>query len=174
MGESLPNHQEDHIAGKGDNSLQHYNLVHKFILMVQAMKIPAAKGSSGQGMWKIGENFGVEVRSKKEVIDKARTKGIKVHFDLLQNLNLEIALIDNAEPHYPHDNFGGNHLCDGCRKLIVPNVCHRLVSILWQIMPIYLMTTECQVGKFVPSTSILIQYKSKLLTIHYCSPILPF
>ena len=32
MGESLRNHHEDHIAGKGDNSLQHYNLVHKFIL----------------------------------------------------------------------------------------------------------------------------------------------
>ena len=40
---SLPNHHEDHIAGKGDNSLQHYNLVHKFIPMPQAMKIPAAK-----------------------------------------------------------------------------------------------------------------------------------
>ena len=25
MGESLPNHHEDHIAGKGDNSLQHDN-----------------------------------------------------------------------------------------------------------------------------------------------------
>ena len=45
MGESLPTHHEDHIAGKGDNSLQHYNLVHKFILMPQAMKIPAAKGA---------------------------------------------------------------------------------------------------------------------------------
>ena len=32
MGESLPNHHEDHVAGKGDNSLQHYNLVHKFFL----------------------------------------------------------------------------------------------------------------------------------------------
>ena len=30
MEESLPNHHEDHIAGKGDNSLHHYNLVHKF------------------------------------------------------------------------------------------------------------------------------------------------
>ena len=28
MGESLPNHHEDHIAGKGDNSLQLYNMVH--------------------------------------------------------------------------------------------------------------------------------------------------
>ena len=27
MVESLPNHHEDHMAGKGDNSLQHYNLV---------------------------------------------------------------------------------------------------------------------------------------------------
>ena len=43
MEESLPNHHEDHPAGKGDNSLQHYNLVHKFIPAPQAMKIPAAK-----------------------------------------------------------------------------------------------------------------------------------
>ena len=34
---------EDHIAGKGMNSLSQYNLVHKFIPMPQAMKIPDAK-----------------------------------------------------------------------------------------------------------------------------------
>ena len=45
MEESLPNYHEDHIAGRGDNSLQHYNLVHKFILMLQAMKIPATKAA---------------------------------------------------------------------------------------------------------------------------------
>ena len=45
MGESLPNHHEDHIAGKGENSLRHYNLVHKFIPMPQAMKIVAAKAA---------------------------------------------------------------------------------------------------------------------------------
>ena len=45
MEESLPNHHEDHIAGKGDNSLQDYNLVHNFIPMPQAMKIPAAKAA---------------------------------------------------------------------------------------------------------------------------------
>ena len=43
MVESLPNHHEDHIAGKGDNSLQHYNLIHKFIPMHQAMKIAAER-----------------------------------------------------------------------------------------------------------------------------------
>ena len=45
MGESLPNHHEDHNAGKGETSLQHYNLVHKFIRMPQAVKIPAAKAA---------------------------------------------------------------------------------------------------------------------------------
>ena len=45
MEESLPKYHEDHIAGKGDNSLQHYNLVHTFIPMPQAMKIPAAKAA---------------------------------------------------------------------------------------------------------------------------------
>ena len=45
MGNSVPNHHEDHNAGKGDNSLQHYNLVHKFIPMPQAMNIPAAKAA---------------------------------------------------------------------------------------------------------------------------------
>ena len=45
MGKSLPTRHEDHISGKGDNSQQHYNLVHKFIPMPQAMKIPAAKAA---------------------------------------------------------------------------------------------------------------------------------
>ena len=45
MGNSEPHNHEDHIAGKGENSLQHYNLVHKFIPMPQAMKIPAAKAA---------------------------------------------------------------------------------------------------------------------------------
>ena len=45
MEEYLPNCHEDPIAGKGDNSLQHYNLVHKFISMPQAKKIPAAKAA---------------------------------------------------------------------------------------------------------------------------------
>ena len=45
--ESLPNDHEDHIAGKGYNSLQHYNLVHKFIPMPQAMKSTRSESSSG-------------------------------------------------------------------------------------------------------------------------------
>ena len=43
--ESLPNHHEDHIAGRGNNSLQHHSLVHKFIPMPEAVQIPAAKAA---------------------------------------------------------------------------------------------------------------------------------
>ena len=45
MEESLPNYHEDRIAGRGDNSPQHYHVVHTFIPMPQAMKIPAAKAA---------------------------------------------------------------------------------------------------------------------------------
>ena len=83
MGESLPNYHEDHIAGKGNNSLQHYNLVHKFIPMPQAMKIPAAKAAldkEWEKLEKISAWNLTKVRSKEEVIDEAKTKGAKVHF----------------------------------------------------------------------------------------------
>ena len=56
-GESLPNYHEDHVARKSDNSLQHYNLVHKFIPMPQSHEDPR---SSGQRMGKIGKDSGVE------------------------------------------------------------------------------------------------------------------
>ena len=36
---------EDHIEGKGMNSLNRYILVHLFIPMLQAMKIPDAKAA---------------------------------------------------------------------------------------------------------------------------------
>ena len=96
MRESLPNHHEDHIAGKGDNSLQHYNLVHKFIPMPQAMKIPAAKAAVDKKceiLEKIPAWNLTEVRSKKEVIDEARTSGATVHFASL----MDICHLKNAE-----------------------------------------------------------------------------
>ena len=48
------------FAGKGDNSLQHYNLVHKIYSHASSHENSRSKGSSGQGMRKIRENFGVE------------------------------------------------------------------------------------------------------------------
>ena len=83
MAESLPNHHEDHIAGKGENSLQHYNLVHKFVPVPQAMKIPAAKAAvdkEWEKLEKISAWNLTKVKSKKKVIDEAKTSGATVHF----------------------------------------------------------------------------------------------
>ena len=71
MGNSIPHHHEDHIAGKGENSLQNYNLVRKFIPMPQAMKIPAAKAAvdkEWEKLEKISAWNLMKVRSKKEDI----------------------------------------------------------------------------------------------------------
>ena len=73
IGNSIPHHHEDHIAGKGENSLQHYNLVHKFIPMPQAMKIPVAKAAvdkEWEKLEKISAWNLTKVRSKKEVRKK--------------------------------------------------------------------------------------------------------
>ena len=112
MGNSVPNYHEDHIAGKGENSLQHYNLVHKFIPMPQAMKNSRSKGSSGQGMGKMEKipawNL-TKVRSKKEVIDEARTSGATVHFASL----MDICHLKNAELETKHQKYKGRVVLRG-------------------------------------------------------------
>ena len=112
MGESLPNHHEDHIAGKGDNSLHHYNLVHKFILVPQAMKIPAAKAAVDKE-WEQLEKFSAwnltKVRSKKEVIDEARNEGIKVHFASL----MDICHLKKADLEAKHQKYKGRVVLRG-------------------------------------------------------------
>ena len=62
-------------------------------------------GSSGQGMGKIGENFGVEPdeSQKKDVIDEARTTGAKVHFASL----MDICHLENAELETKHQKYKG-------------------------------------------------------------------
>ena len=65
MEESLPNYHEAHIAGRGDNALQHYNLVHKFIPMPQAMKIPAAEATVDKEWEKLEKDSGVGQKEKK-------------------------------------------------------------------------------------------------------------
>ena len=96
MGNSIPHHHEDHIAGEGENSLQHYNLVHKLIPMPQAMKIPAAKAAVDKEWEKLEK-----VRSKKEVIDEARTAGATVHFASL----MDICQMKNAELEAKHQKY---------------------------------------------------------------------
>ena len=83
MESSLRTKQEGHIAGKGFTSMFHDNLVHKFIPMPQAMKIPDAKAAVDKGWekletipsWKLEK-----VKSRKEVILEAQRDNKKVHF----------------------------------------------------------------------------------------------
>ena len=89
MGNSIPQHHEDHIAGKGENSLQHYNLVHKFIPMPQVLKIRAAKAAvdkEREKLEKISAWNLTKVKSKKQVIDAARASGATVHFASLMDM----------------------------------------------------------------------------------------
>ena len=111
-GESLPNHHEDHMAGKGENSLQHYNLVHKFIPVPQAMKIPAAKGAvdkEWEKLEKISAWNLTKVRSKERVTDEARTSGATVHFASL----MDICHLKNAELEAKHQKYKGRVVLRG-------------------------------------------------------------
>ena len=57
------------LQKKGENSLQHYNLVHKFIPMPQAMNIPAAKAAVDQEREKLEKISAwnlTKVKSKKQ------------------------------------------------------------------------------------------------------------
>ena len=103
MGESLPNHHEHHIAGKGDNSLQHYNLVHKFFLCPKAKKNPAARAAvdkEWEELEKISAWNLTKVRSKKEVIDEARMSGAAVHFASLVDICLKSAELEAKHQKY--------------------------------------------------------------------------
>ena len=112
MGNSLPNRHEDHIAGKGENSLQHYNLVHKFVPMPQAMKIPAAKAAvdkEWEKLEKISALNLTKVKSEKQVIDEARMSGATVHFASL----MDICHLKNAELEAKHQKYKGRVVLRG-------------------------------------------------------------
>ena len=86
---SLPENHEDHIAGKGYTSMTHYNLVHTFIPMPQAMKIPDANAAVDKE-WKKPETIPAwqleKVKSKKEVILEAQRDKNKVHTAALMDI----------------------------------------------------------------------------------------
>ena len=112
MGNSVPNYHEDHIAGKGDNSLQHYNLVHKFIPLPHFLRIPAAEAAvdkEWEKLEKISAWNLTKVRSKKEVIDEARTSGAKVHFASL----MDTCHLKNAELEAKHQKYKGRVVLRG-------------------------------------------------------------
>ena len=111
MEESLPNYHEDHIAGKGDNSLQHFTLVHQFSY-ASSHEDSRSKSSSGKELEKLEKIPAwdlTKVRSKSEVSDEARTKGAKVHFASLT----DICHSKNAELEAKHQKFKGRVVLRG-------------------------------------------------------------
>ena len=127
MEESLPKYHEDHIAWRGYNSLQRYNLVHKFIPMPQAMMTPAAKASVDKE-WEKFEMIPAwditKVRNKSEVIDEARTKCIKVHFASLKDIcHLKNAELETKTPKIQSSSCTPRRHCE--RRLWI------LCSIYW-------------------------------------------
>ena len=80
--------------------------------MPQAMKIPAAKTAvdkEWEKLEKISAWNLTKVRSKSEVIDEARTKGAKVHFDSL----IDICHLKNAELEVKHQKYKGRVVLRG-------------------------------------------------------------
>ena len=114
MGNSIPNHHQDHIAGKEENSEPHYNLVHKFTPMPHAVKIPVAKAAVDKE-WEKLEKFSAwnltKVRGEKEVIDEARMSGATVHFASL----MDICHLKNAELEAKHQKYKGRVVLRGVK-----------------------------------------------------------
>ena len=85
---SQPKDHENHIAGKGYNSMTHHKLVHKFIRVPPAMKIPSAKAAVDKE-WKnsIQSQFGswTKLRAKRSLF-WMHTDKKKVHFATLMDI----------------------------------------------------------------------------------------
>ena len=85
---TLPKDHEDRIARKEFSSLSHYNLVHKFVPMPQAMNIPDAQVAVDKDWGKL-ENLPAwqmtKVNSKREVIQEAQKEQRTVHFATLMD-----------------------------------------------------------------------------------------
>ena len=102
------------LSTKSKTILQEKETIHhsttiwfiKFIPMPQAMKIPAAKAAvdkEWEKLEKISAWNLTKVKSKKEVIDEARTSGATVHFASL----MDICHLKNAELEAKHQKYKG-------------------------------------------------------------------
>ena len=88
---TLPKDHEHQITEKVFNSLSHYNLVHKFSPVPQAMKILDARSSRGQSMGEARKIAGLandqrKLKSKTEVILEAQEVRGTVHFATLMDV----------------------------------------------------------------------------------------
>ena len=89
------------------------NMVHEFIPMPQAMKIPAAKAAvdkEWEKLEKITAWDKTKVRNKSDVIDEARKEASKVHFASLMG---SVCHFKNAELETKHQKHKGRIVLRG-------------------------------------------------------------
>ena len=126
------NYHEDHIAGRGDNSLQHYSMVHKFIPMPQAMEIPAAKAAVDR----IGETWqdsGVGLDKSQKQIRGARwskDEGQKSSFCLTDGqLSFEECRPGDKAPKIPRSSCTPKWHCERWFWILCSIYRTRIISI---------------------------------------------
>ena len=109
---TLSRNHDDHIAEGGFNSLIHYNWVHQFIPMPQAMKIPDATAAVNKEWEKLEEILAWQmdkVNSKKDLILDAQREKTKVHFATL----MDICHLTNAEVEPKYQKYKGRVVLRG-------------------------------------------------------------
>ena len=79
---TLRRNLEDHLAEKGLNSISHYNLVHKFVRMPQAIQMPDAKAAVDKE-WEKLEKMPAWQPDKVQSEKEAQREKIKAHFATL-------------------------------------------------------------------------------------------
>ena len=113
MGESLPNHHEDHIAGKRRGQFtatsQFGSQIYSYASSHENSAAKAAVDKEREKLKKISVWNLTKVRSKQEVIDEARMKGAKVHFASL----MDICHLKNAELEAKHQKYKGRVVLRG-------------------------------------------------------------
>ena len=108
----MSHYLQDHIAGKGENSLQHYNFRSQIYSYASSYENSCSESSSGQGWEKLEKNSAwnlTKVNSKKQVIDEARMSGATVHFASL----MDICHLKNVELEAKHQKYKGRVVLRG-------------------------------------------------------------
>ena len=109
---SPPKDHEDHVAERGFDSMSHKNLVHEFVFVAQAKKIPDAKTAVDQE-WEEFEKLPAwrlsKIKSIREVILEAQSEKKKVHFAIL----MDICHVKNAELELKHQKYFGRVVLRG-------------------------------------------------------------
>ena len=139
--------RSSHYRTKDFTSMNHCNLVHKFIPMPQVMKTSGCESCSGQGIEKARDNSSMalleKVKSKKEVIVEAQRDKKNVHFASLMDIcHLKNAALKSKLQKYKDrvvlrgdivkDDSGAYVVVSWTGLVCVPNACRKSNGCYWK------------------------------------------